>query len=253
MKIKVFVADQSAAVVEQVMNYFGKVDNIDVVGNCADGESLVNVFEQGKIDFDLLLLDLFMPKKDGLGILSYMQKKKIDKKVIVMTPYINEHISNDLRAYDIRYLVVKPVNLDDLSNLLLKNYTENYNNEGIVELDDRELQIRVTKLLHALGIPSNIKGYQFIRTAILMVYYNPDFIGCITKKLYPDLSVRFNTTIQRVERAIRHAIEVSWLRGDIDLMEEIFGHSVDIDRAKPTNSEFIVTIADKLRLEMINI
>ena len=113
--------------------------------------------------------------------------------------------------------------------------------------------MQVTNVLHALGIPSHIKGYQYIRSAILMVYDNPSFIGGITKELYPDLSIKYNTSIQRVERAIRHAIEVSWLRGDIDLMEEIFGHSVDIDKAKPTNSEFIVTIADKLRLDMINI
>ena len=126
-------------------------------------------------------------------------------------------------------------------------------NDNIIELGDKGLQIEITNLLHSLGIPSHIKGYQYIRTAILMVYENPSFIGGITKELYPNISVRFNTSIQRVERAIRHAIEVAWLRGDIDLMEEIFGHSVDIDRAKPTNSEFIVTIADKLRLDMINV
>ena len=126
-------------------------------------------------------------------------------------------------------------------------------NNELFELQDKGVQIQVTNLLHALGIPSHIKGYQYIRSAILMVYDNPSFIGGITKELYPDLSIKFNTSITRVERAIRHAIEVSWLRGDIDLMEEIFGHSVDIDRAKPTNSEFIVTIADKLRLDMINI
>ena len=126
-------------------------------------------------------------------------------------------------------------------------------NNELVEIQDKGIQIQITRLLHELGIPSHIKGYQYIRSAILMVYDNPGFIGGITKELYPDLSIKFNTSIQRVERAIRHAIEVSWLRGDIDLMEEIFGHSVDIDRAKPTNSEFIVTIADKLRLDMINV
>ena len=143
--------------------------------------------------------------------------------------------------------------MNDLKNKIIQTITNKKNNDKIIEIESRDIQIRVTKLLHALGIPSNIKGYQFIRSAILMVYNNPSFIGGITKQLYPDLSVKFNTSIQRVERAIRHAIEVSWLRGDIDLMEDIFGHSVDIDRAKPTNSEFIVTIADKLRLEMINV
>ena len=104
-------------------------------------------------------------------------------------------------------------------------------------------------MLHDLGMPSNIKGYQYVREAISMVYTNPDIVGGITKELYPELASKFDTTVSRVERAIRHAIEVSWNRGDWDLMEEVFGHSVDIDKAKPTNSEFIVTIADKLKLE----
>ena len=100
-------------------------------------------------------------------------------------------------------------------------------------------------------MPSHIKGYQYIRDGIVMIYNNPDIIGGITKELYPDVATKYNTTVSRVERAIRHAIEVSWNRGNWDLMEEIFGHSVDIDKAKPTNSEFIVTIADKLRLEFM--
>ena len=140
-------------------------------------------------------------------------------------------------------------NTQCMTLLNVKNKTED---KKAMTTYDYDLKISVTKILHELGVPSHIKGYQYIRSAVLMVYGNPGFIGGITKELYPDLSVKFNTSTQRVERAIRHAIEVSWLRGDIDLMDEIFGHSVDIDRAKPTNSEFIVTLADKLRLDMIN-
>ena len=120
-----------------------------------------------------------------------------------------------------------------------KSLDMNYNN----------LQLSITKVLHELGIPSHIKGYQYIREGVSIVYNNPEKIGGITKELYPELANKFDTTVSRVERAIRHAIEVSWNRGDWDLMEEIFGHSVDIDKAKPTNSEFIVTVADKLKLE----
>lgn len=111
------------------------------------------------------------------------------------------------------------------------------------------LQISTTKILHELGVPSHIKGYQYIRDGIMMLYERPDVIGGITKELYPEVASKYGTTVSRVERAIRHAIEVSWNRGNWQLMEEIFGHSVDIDKAKPTNSEFIVTVADKLRLE----
>ena len=194
-----------------------------------------------------------MPIKDGISVLSYMKENKINKKVIVMTSYNEEETIRDVSEYGVRYYCLKPFDLEDLKNKIIQTITFKKNNDKIIELESREIQIQVTKLLHALGIPSHIKGYQFIRSAILMVYDNPGLIGGITKELYPDLSVKFNTSVQRVERAIRHAIEVSWLRGDIDLMDEIFGHSVDIDKAKPTNSEFIVTIADKLRLDMINV
>ena len=122
-------------------------------------------------------------------------------------------------------------------------------NNKIVDIFHNNLQISVTKILHELGVPSHIKGYQYIREGIMLIYDNPEFIGGITKELYPDIARTYDTTVSRVERAIRHAIEVSWNRGNWDLMEEIFGHSVDIDKAKPTNSEFIVTVADKLRLD----
>ena len=125
---------------------------------------------------------------------------------------------------------------------------KNQNNKNI-DFYHSNLQIAITKVLHELGIPSHIKGYQYIREGIGIVFEKPETIGGITKELYPELASKFDTTVSRVERAIRHAIEVSWNRGSWDLMEEIFGHSVDIDKAKPTNSEFIVTIADKLRLE----
>ena len=142
---------------------------------------------------------------------------------------------------------------DDLDKKIIymkeiKEQIERHNDFGM-----EDIHVTISNLLHALGIPSHIKGYQFIRSAIAMVYNNPKLIGGITKELYPGISIKFNTSIQRVERAIRHAIEISWTRGDIELMEDIFGHSVGIDKSKPTNSEFIVTIADKLRLEMIRV
>ena len=253
MKIKVFVVDDNEGLVGLIKEYFSSSDNIEVVKCASNGEEAINILKECKIDFDLMLLDLIMPIKDGISVLSYMKENKINKKVIVMTSYNEEKTIRDVSEYGVRYYCLKPFDLEDLKNKIIQTITFKKNNDKIIELESREIQIQVTKLLHALGIPSHIKGYQFIRSAILMVYDNPGLIGGITKELYPDLSVKFNTSVQRVERAIRHAIEVSWLRGDIDLMDEIFGHSVDIDKAKPTNSEFIVTIADKLRLDMINV
>lgn len=253
MKINVLVVDDNEGLVGLIKEYFSSNEFINVVACASDGQEAIDIIENNIYDFDLMLLDLIMPRKDGIAVLDYMKKNNIKKKVIVMTSYNEEETIRDVSSYGVRYYALKPFDFKDLESKILQLINNKINNEKIVEIEDKDIQIKVTKLLHSLGIPSHIKGYQFIRSAILMVYENPSFIGGITKQLYPDLSIKFNTSTQRVERAIRHAIEVSWLRGDIDLMEDIFGHSVDIDRAKPTNSEFIVTIADKLRLEMIDV
>ena len=137
--------------------------------------------------------------------------------------------------------------MEDLENRILEVFKQLDNKS--FNLYKNNLEISITRMLHELGMPSHIKGYQYIREGIMMIYNDPEIIGGITKELYPDIASKFSTTVSRVERAIRHAIEVSWNRGNWQLMEEIFGHSVDIDKAKPTNSEFIVTVADKLRLD----
>jgi two-component system response regulator (stage 0 sporulation protein A) len=252
MKIKILVVDDNVGMIGLINKHFKDSKMVEVVATAQDGSEAVKIMEE-KPNFDLLLLDLIMPIKDGMYVLEYMKVHNINKKVIVMSSYNEEETIRDVSEYGVRYYALKPFDIAELENRIVKIMNSKTSNEKIIEFEDKDTQIKVTRILHALGIPSHIKGYQFIRSAIMMVYDNPGFIGGITKELYPDLSIKFNTSIQRVERAIRHAIEVSWLRGDIELMEEIFGHSVDIDRAKPTNSEFIVTIADKLRLEMINV
>ncbi len=251
MKIKVLAVDDSAVQVELLKKYFNGSEKIEIVGSASNGEELLNILENKKINFDILILDLVMPLLDGFDVLEYMKEHNIDKKTIVMTSFSEEETIRKVSNYGVKYYALKPFDLKKLENIIINISESVKSNNELLELHDKGLQIKVTNLLHDLGIPSHIKGYQYIRSAILMVYDNPSFIGGITKQLYPDISIKFNTSTERVERAIRHAIEVSWIRGDIDLMESIFGHSVDIDRAKPTNSEFIVTIADKLRLDMI--
>ena len=249
MKVKVLVVDDNEVLVNLIMKYFNGSKEIEIIGKASDGIEAIEALKTK--DFDVMMLDLIMPNKDGIGVLDYMKENNIKKQIIMMSSYNQEDIIRQISEYGVRYYALKPFDLDDIKKKILQLNKSKTNKEKLIELSDKKIQIQVTDLLHELGIPSHIKGYQYIRTAILMVYDNPGFIGGITKELYPDISIRFNTSIQRVERAIRHAIEVAWLRGDIDLMEKIFGHSVDIDRAKPTNSEFIVTIADKLRLSTI--
>ena len=157
-------------------------------------------------------------------------------------------IKNKQDEYDLIILDLV-IDLPELEKRILE--TTNLIKQGnkSVNLYKHNLQVSITSILHELGVPSHIKGYQYIRESIMIVYDRPEIIGGITKELYPEVAQKYDTTVSRVERAIRHAIEVSWNRGSWDLMENIFGHSIDIDKAKPTNSEFIVTIADKLKLE----
>ena len=253
MKVKVLVVDDNKEFVNVVMKYFNGSKEIEVIAVANNGDEAIKLIEDPESNFDMILLDLVMPVKDGFYVLDYLKDKNIKQNIIVSTSYAEDETIKTISEYGVKYYALKPYDMENLEKRIINIVNSERNKNTLLEIEGKDLQIQVTRILHALGIPSHIKGYQYIRSAILMVYDNPGYIGSITKELYPGLSVKFNTSIQRVERAIRHAIEVSWLRGDIDLMEEIFGHSVDIDRAKPTNSEFIVTIADKLRLDMIDI
>lgn len=248
-KIKVFMIDDNVNLVEMAKDYFENNARIDVVGSAYDGEEGLKIIKEGKLDYDLILLDLIMPKKDGLAVLKELKENNINKNVIVATSYNAPDTIRRVSEYGANYYILKPFDLPDLEDKILDTFT--ISGKKSINILNNNLQISISKMLHELGMPSHIKGYQYIREAIILVYDNPDIVGGITKELYPTLASKFDTTVSRVERAIRHAIEVSWNRGDWDLMEEIFGHSVDIDKAKPTNSEFIVTVADKLRLEYV--
>ena len=247
-KIKVLMIDDNINLVEMVKEYFKENELIDVVLEAYNGEDGIKKIEEKEDLYDVIVLDLIMPKKDGIYVLEQMKDKNIDKKVIVATSYNASEVIRQVAEYGVSYYILKPFDLKDLEKRIMDISNKKMENKN-VDIFHNNLDISITKILHELGIPSHIKGYQYIREAIGIIYERPETIGGITKELYPELALKFDTSSSRVERAIRHAIEVSWNRGNWDLMEEIFGHSVDIDKAKPTNSEFVVTIADKLRLE----
>ena len=247
-KIKVLMVDDNINLINMVKEYFSGHESIEISYEAHDGKEGIKLIEQEKDHFDVLLLDLIMPNKDGLYVLKEMKKRNIMKKTIVETSYNAPETIREVSEAGATYYILKPFELSDLEDRI-KDITNVYEKNKGIDLYHSNLQISITKILHELGIPSHIKGYQYIREAISILYERPETIGGITKELYPELATKFGTTVSRVERAIRHAIEVSWNRGNWSLMEEIFGCSVDIDKAKPTNSEFIVTIADKLRLE----
>lgn len=247
-KISVLMVDDNINLVSMVKEYFSSHNFITLEYHAYDGMDGIELIEKEKNNYDVIILDLIMPKKDGMYVLDEMKKRRIDKKVIVATSYNAPDVIREVSGYGVNYFILKPFELVDLEKRIIECQNKNVSNKNI-DFHHNNLQISISKILHELGIPSHIKGYQYIREGIGIIYEYPEMIGGITKELYPELAERFDTTVSRVERAIRHAIEVSWNRGNWSLMEEIFGHSVDIDRAKPTNSEFVVTIADKLRLE----
>ena len=243
--IRILMIDDNVKLIDAVKEYFKNNNDINVVLEAYDGLEGFEIIKNKIDQFDIILLDLIMPKKDGIYVLEQMRKNNINKKVIVETSYNASEVIREVSEYDVNYFLLKPFDLDDLEKKICDVFRKK--TEKSIDFYNSNLQVSISKLLHDLGIPSHIKGYQFLRDAVNMIFDNPDMIGGITKELYPELASKYNTTVSRVERSIRHAVEVSWNRGDIKLMENIFGHSVDIDRAKPTNSEFIV--ADKLRLD----
>lgn len=247
-KIKVLMVDDNKNLVGMVKEYFKNHEIISIDYEAYDGLEGIELIDKEKDHYDAIILDLIMPKKDGLYVLEEMKQRGINKKVIVATSYNASEVIREVSEYGVNYFILKPFELPDLEKRILDINKKKEDSKNI-DFYYNNLQVSITKMLHELGIPSHIKGYQYIREGIGIIFERPETIGGITKELYPELADKFDTTVSRVERAIRHAIEVSWNRGNWTLMEEIFGHSVDIDKAKPTNSEFIVTIADKLRLD----
>ncbi|MBQ9012007.1 MAG: sporulation transcription factor Spo0A [Bacilli bacterium] len=245
-KTNILMIDDNKQLVEAVKEYFSNSDEIEVKYVASDGLDGLKLIEE-KDDYDVVVLDLVMPNKDGMWVLEQLKEKGIDKKIIVETSYNAMDVIRQVSEYGVKYYLLKPFDLEDLEKRILQLNDVKVGKS--IDLASNNIKSSITKTLHDLGIPSHIKGYQYIRDGVEIIFDRPEIIGGITKELYPELANKFETTVSRVERAIRHAIEVSWNRGDWDLMEELFGHSVDIDKAKPTNSEFMVTIADKLRLE----
>ena len=243
-KKTVLVVEDNLNFSNVIKNYFDGSDLLDIKYQAKDGEEAIKLIKDNS-DIDIVLLDLVMPKKDGVHVLEEINNLDIHKDIIVMTSFNSDEIIRRVSALGIKYFMLKPFEMKELESRI-KGIINSSISKNLIPND---LKVNLTKLLHELGMPSHIKGYEYIREGIMMLYNDPSIIGGITKELYPEIAEKYNTSVSRVERAIRHAIEVSWNRGNLDLMEEVFGHSVDYDKAKPTNSEFIVTVADKLKLE----
>ena len=243
--IKLLVVDDNKDLVVTIKKYFENT-NIQIKYEANDIEEGFKLIESKKEDYDLILIDPLLPKVDSLTILERI-KERTNKNVFVISSYKDNELLENAKELNIINYMLKPFDLNILEkrlNMLIEN-----DNTTSIESEHNTIRKKITKIIHELGVPSNLKGYNYIREGIMLVYYDPTLSSKITKGLYPQIAERYTSNESRVERSMRHAIEVSWNRGNWDMMEEIFGYSVSIDKAKPTNSEFIVTIADMLRLE----
>lgn len=239
MAIRVMMVDNDINHMDAVKQYFSSSSSCDVVKTFSDGRDAINNLNG---NYDVLIVNMLLSGVNGEEILAKYRELKLSKILIVTSEYISPEMMDSISEYKPNYIIKKPFTPDSLESIINK-IVSNHNKP------DTSLKIEITDLLHSLGIPSHIKGYSYIRDGIEMMFLDDSLVGSITKELYPTIAEHYSTTSSRVERAIRHAIEVSWVRGDYALMEEIFGNSVDYDRAKPTNSEFLATLADRLKLQ----
>jgi len=253
-KIKVLLADDNKDFCDVVRGYLEKSDDIHVVDVAYDG--LDAYAKINELKPDVAVLDGIMPKLDGLGVLEKLGNGNVRPICIMLSAVSQEQITQ--RAIDLgaAYYMVKPFDMDTLTTRIRQL---NLHRSGVAKTEAGKpapgislvnLEARVTNILHEIGVPAHIRGYHYMREAIMMAVNDLDVLNYITKELYPSIAKRCNTTPSRVERAIRHAIEVAWSRGKIEAIDSMFGYTVSNTKGKPTNSEFIALIADRLRLEL---
>ena len=266
-KIKVLVSDDNQDFATTLVSYLSKDEDLEVIGVARDGQEAYDKIVEFKPD--IALIDIIMPHLDGLGVLEKLHSSNLEKKpmCIILSAVGQDKITQRAIELGAQYYIVKPFDISILIKRIkeLKYYQPLQNRNHIVgreiktqyidispenQKNQENLEALVTNVIHEVGVPAHIKGYQYLREAIIMVVKDIDVINQITKQLYPEIAERYHTTPSRVERAIRHAIEVAWGRGRQDVVENIFGYTVSASKGKPTNSEFIAMIADKLRLEL---
>ncbi len=208
-----------------------------------DGSVLFNTIMDEKPD--IVVADAVMPHLDALELISRVHAEaSVVPRFIITSSYSNVFIEKQLMDQGTGYFMMKPFELTALVDRILAMLSQTSNS-----FDRQNLEIRVTEIIHQLGVPAHVKGYYYLRTSILASLENPELLESVTKQLYPTVAMKFGTTASRVERAIRHAIEIAWDRGDLDILNAYFGYTINTGKGKPTNSEFIALVTDKLRLQ----
>lgn len=261
-KLNVAIADDNERMLRLLGDIIRTDDELEVVGTAKDGEEACKMIKDKEPD--VVLLDIVMPKLDGLGVLDKVNHDRTIKKhpaFIMISAIGNEKITEEAFLSGANYYIMKPFDNDMVIKQIkqVKNKMSEQARNGEMrkisayekkeEQMPRNLETDVTNIIHEIGVPAHIKGYQYLREAIMMSVDDIEMLNSITKILYPTIAKKYQTTPSRVERAIRHAIEVAWSRGKMDTIDELFGYTINNGKGKPTNSEFIALIADKIRLD----
>ena len=245
----VFIADSAEDFCGNLTAAMHKAEGFQVIGSATDGEQAIRMIQERKPE--VLILDLMLAKKDGISVLKAVNT--MDRKPITLatSAFITDYVSTAAANLGVRYLMLKPCDMTALVERLEEiRQGENLRLPANRRNEKTNIESMVTGIIHEIGVPAHIKGYQYLREAIIIAVNDMDVINAITKVLYPQVAKTFQTTPSRVERAIRHAIEVAWDRGDLDTLQRFFGYTVSNTKGKPTNSEFIALIADKLQLQL---
>lgn len=265
-KINLLIADDNREFSDILFEYYNDCKDINVVGVASDGLEAYSMIINKKPD--VVILDVIMPLLDGIGVVEKLNSSVLEKKpkIIMISGLGQEYVFSKAMSLGCEYFMIKPFDLSVMENRIkeiaglsqgpqaIKPDNINERIKDIPEIkhriSDKELEKYITQIIHEVGVPAHIKGYQYLRESIKMVINDMELINSITKQLYPTVAKQYKTTASRVERAIRHAIEVACDRGETEAINELFGYTMDTKRGKPTNSEFIALIADKLRLQL---
>lgn len=267
--IRVLIVDDNHDFVDVLKEFVYRQEDMILVGAAYNGQEALDIILRESPD--VVVLDIIMPHLDGLGVLERIQHIANKPRIIILTAFGHEQMTQRAVSLGADYFILKPFDLDTLGNRIRQlqgiqaNATapnvqaqspitvsnviaSSVTNVSQVSMTPKHMEIEVTRMIHQMGVPAHVKGYQYLRDAIVNVVQEVALLGAVTKELYPLIADKYQTTPSRVERAIRHAIELAWDRGNVDMMNKFFGYTINVDRGKPTNSEFIAMVADKLRM-----
>ena len=245
----VLIADSTEEFSSSLSAALLRTDGFQVIGTAGDGEQAIRMVQEKRPD--VLVLDLMLSKQDGISVLKAIANMEKRPATLVTSAFITDYVSNAAVNLGAQYLMLKPCDMTALVQRLEEiRGGENLRHPAQNRSTPASIESMVTSIIHEIGVPAHIKGYQYLREAIIIAVNDMDVINAITKVLYPQVAKTFQTTPSRVERAIRHAIEVAWDRGDLDTLQRFFGYTVSNTKGKPTNSECIALIADKLQLQL---